>query len=193
MPEKTILFFSKFKIIIGIIIPIIILFALYVCTGNFDFSKTIVLDFLAFSGFIITIFVLENTEKNKRIVNNLLKEITNQELIIVENDLKVLGKSICLSIISFEDVKKDEARYYKEILEFSISLKTYVDKYSELKKHNEVQNFYRYMNGSNIASLFLDLKVYDSYIRTIQPLYLLINSEINKNSKKRLKKVGEYN
>lgn len=190
-PEKIIIFLGKHKIFFGVIIPIFLFLILLLFTKNLEISLTVLLNFISIPGFIITIFVLENTEENKRIVNNFLNEIENKELIILENDIKELGNSIYLSDAYFKEITKNKSRYSKEILTFNISINKYIDIYKELESHEKVQDFLRYMRECNTMTLFKDIRTYDSYLKVVRPLYIFICIEIDKKSKARLKKVGD--
>lgn len=191
LPEKITTCFGKYKVFFGCIIPLVLFGIFFLFTKDLKYSKTIVLEILALVGFIIAIFVLENTEKNNMIVDNFLNELGNQELIIIENDLKILGNSICLSNISFENVNENKAEYSDKILRFNLAMKKYIDKYQDLNNHKEVQNFHRYMHDYNRMALLQDIRTYDSYIRMLEPLYMLISVEIDKKHKDRLKKTGD--
>lgn len=191
MVEKMLAHVSKNKVLYAIFIPLLIFAVVILFTKDFDRTTKIILDILSIVGFIVTIFVLENTEKSKQVVDNLLNEIWNQEITIIENDLKEAGKFICLSNIPFDKVEDVDPVFAEKMLRFNLSLKKYTNYYESLKSYSEVQNFYRYMKHSNTISVLKSKQVYDSYIKIVEPLYVLIDSEISKNSKERLKKMEE--
>lgn len=168
--------------------PIGVLVISFLFTKKLELSNVILLECLSIVGFFITIFVLENIEKNKIIVDKFLIELGNKDLIIIENDLKILGKSICLSNVNFEEVTVNKAKYSEEIFEFNLSIRKYINIYEDLKVYKEVQNFLRYISECNVMALLQDVRTYDSYVKVMEPLYVFICIEIDEKSKGRLKK-----
>ena len=190
-PEKITTFLGRHKVIFGCIIPFVFFIVSLLFTKNLGISLTRLLNFISIPGYIIAIFVLDNTEENKRVVKKFINELGNSELIILENDIKILGNSICLSSAYFERVIENKEKYNEEIFKFNLSINKYIDRYKDLKDCNEVQNFLRFMSNGNTMTLLQNVKTYSSYLKVVQPLYFYIDIEIDKKSKARLKKIWD--